>query len=220
MTADILNQLVRDGGWDWIHLFDNGSRPESIEQIRESVTVDLAEANIELLRRPNAGIYEMWNEGWSAACSDVEGPVNVAILNNDIVIPEVGFLDTLRHALRCEPDIWAVYPDYRMDVRKHPQGRLPIILTPTRGTYQHGGMCGWAFMIRGEAPLPRIDERFEWWYGDDDLVRNITARGKKVCRVNGLPLNHRNEATANNGENEWTHGAKSRDTKRFKEKWG
>jgi hypothetical protein len=127
----------------------------------------------------------------------------------------------LRHALRSNDSIWAVYPDYRVDATTTElPSVIPLDLTPTKGTYQHGGMCGWAFMLRGEAPIPPVDEQFEWWYGDDDLVRNITTRGKKVCRVNGLGLNHVNEATANNGDNEWTHGAKSRDSKRFKEKWG
>ena len=218
MTANLFNALYEDGDYDYILAFNNGSKPETIHALADCVNQD---DNLRIFNAVDQTIYHMWNRGWKMAVEETDGgPVNVAILNNDITIPP-GFLSLMRKALRSAANVWAVYPDYNLKV-KDGVNTNEFRLKPTQGTYQHGGMCGWAFMLRGEIVnygMPYVDERFEWWYGDDDIVRNITSRGKKVCRVSGLPLDHINEATANNGDNNWTHGAKSRDTQRFKEKW-
>ena len=214
MTSDLLISLREQGNYEAILLFDNGSGQEALDHLAPLL---LEDPKLRMFHRPEARIYEMWNEGWSTALGEYP-VVNVAILNNDIAIP-AGFLQTLANVLRSSPDIWAVYPDYDRSVA---DGTHALGVRDTRGTYQHGGMCGWAFMLRGEAAnegLPYIDTQFEWWYGDDDLVRNVAQLGKRVCRVTGLPLDHIGEKTARNGENEWTHEAKGRDTTRFHQKW-
>lgn len=213
LTSSILEQLCEQDEYQEILLFDNGSREESLDEI----DVFLGGRDITLLSRPDAGIYQMWNEGRAIARERAGGEAhNVLVLNNDITIPPA-FIRTLVVYLRSDPDTWIVYPDYS---RRIAEGVAPdLSMRPTQGTYQHGGMSGWAFMLKGEVPLENVDEQFEWWYGDDDLVRQATSKGKMVCRVVGLPLDHINEATANNGDNAWTHGAKDRDTQRFRAKW-
>lgn len=215
MTSSIFRQLREQGEYDYILAYDNGSSDETIKALHDDVRKD---RNLRIFSRPDSGIYQMWNEGWRQAVVEAGGPVNIAFLNNDITIPP-RFLSTLAHHLRANENTWAVYPDYRCRIEHGVADELTTVAT--HGTYQHGGMCGWAFMLQGEAinnGLQQVDEEFEWWYGDDDLVGKIVKNGKEVRRIVGFPLDHINEATANNGQNSWTHGAKGRDTERWRQK--
>jgi len=216
LTANVLNDLHRQGDVERVYAINNGSSKESIDFLLDEIEEGVAFKELQIPTLPDAGIYEMWNYGWRMAQEAAKGPCNIAFLNNDIIIPPQ-FLTTLAKHLREDDDCWVTYPDY--DASWGDFDASILYSKATKGTYQHGGMSGWAFMLKGEAPIPYVDEQFEWWYGDDDIVRNVTAQGKKVCRVVGLPLKHINEATARNGENEWTHQAKNRDTARFKKKW-
>lgn len=49
-------------------------------------------------------------------------------------------------------------------------------------------MIGYAFVVDGQANL-RADERFRWWYGDDDLEWQARAAGGTV-RVGGVTVEH------------------------------
>jgi GT2 family glycosyltransferase len=83
-------------------------------------------------------------------------------------------------------------------------------------------MCGWAFMIKGEAHtlggLPLIDDGFRWWCGDDDLAFQIQRLGYKIGRVNGLPVDHLGEASI--PRHSELHRIKWEDMVRFKAKYG
>lgn len=210
-TEHLLDQLTHEDH-ERLWIFDNGSTDRT-----PRLLADHPDPRIHVVDRPGAGIYAMWNEGWLAALNATAGgPVAVAVLNNDIdFLP--GTLAALRDALYAGQDRWVVYPDHR---RRCAQGRGDDgRVTATEGTYQHGGMCGWAFMLRGEAHtegLPLIDEGFAWWYGDDDLVAGVLAAGRLVCRVDGLPVDHVSEATA--VHHSWTDEAKVADARRWRAK--
>jgi hypothetical protein len=213
MTIALLCDLIEQGGYDQILLFDNGSSQGELDRVQEAAGWE----SIRIISRPDSRIYEMWNEGWRM-CEDMSPNqrFNLCILNNDIAIPD-NFLATMADKLRSKKSCWAVYPDYDLKYMTYAPEELK--LKETSGTYQHGGLCGWAFMLKGEAPIDHVDERFQWWYGDDDLVRKITAAGGKTCRIVGLPLRHVGEATASNGKNDWTHRAKREDEILYNELW-
>lgn len=213
LTTRLVRELLEQDEVDELLLYDNGS--SSVRFLDSFVKED---HRVRIFSRPRSSIYQMWNEGWKRAVEETHGqPVNVAILNNDISIPSK-FLSTLARWLRSSDTPWCVYPDYNLALWQSGAQRA----VRTVGTYKDGGMCGWAFMLKGETVhegMPYVDEGFEWWFGDDDIVRNIYQLGHEVWRIQGLPLDHHGEATASNGLNEWTHAAKERDVRRAAELW-
>lgn len=175
--------------------------------------------HIRIFHTPNMNIYEMWQHGWDAALALYpDCNINLAFLNDDIQVPSV-FLTALGRALR-NSDFWITYPDVNAPSSSgfELEG---LILDETFGSYRHGGMTGWAFMLRGEllreGKLPRLDTQYEWWYGDDDLAFTVDRWGGKQARVRGLLCEHESEATAS--LHPWTHEARERDEKRFNLKW-
>lgn len=193
LLGELLLELV-DQNIDQVFLFDN-STTQDAEDVLD--VFDYAPRNIEVIPALGERLYAMWNRGWELALRYSKGyPVNVAFLNDDIAIGS-HFIDTLGTWLRSDEKWWCVYPDYNALIF----GVTSETITATTGTFKDGGMCGWAFMIRGEllrAPLPAIDEHFVWWCGDDDLARQITMHGGLIGRVNGLGLRHVGSASARN----------------------
>lgn len=212
LLPPLVTELLVQYEFDQMAVFDNSPEGDAAQYL-------MIDRRLKVIPAAGKSIHEMWNEGWARAMA-LYKKVNIAFLNDDINVPDA-FLSTLAHALRADDSRWCVYPDYRVTAAaSDPTGTI----TPTKGTYQHGGMCGWAFMIRGEMILeegitPLFDVDFQWWYGDDDLVRRIDNAGGLVCRVDGLGIDHWGEATASATGNAWTHEAKTLDTKRFREKY-
>lgn len=222
MTSAFLNQLF----WAFpipmgtILLYDNGSRPEERAKVQRTLNGWFDGWIVEHFDAADKGIYEMWNDGWKYAEAHTAGDFNVLFLNNDITFDE-NLVMALAHALRNEPTAGIVYPNYDMSAKDGWDGKYQ--LRETRGTYKDGGMCGWCFMVRGEElrnGVPLIDEQFQWWYGDDLMELNFREAGWKVYRLEGLPVDHVNEATSRNGENEWTHFAKQEDMQYWQAKYG
>jgi len=171
---------------------------------------------------PGVPFHRMWNHAWAHAkvWSTVTGrqPVNLVLLNDDVRIPH-HFVLRLCEALRSRDDCWCAYPDYRLALAS--DGCCPAQLVPTKGTYKDGGLWGCAFALRGELmnnPLPPFDEQFEIWCGDDDLVKQIELAGKKVCRVEGLALEH--VASTTFGQHPELGGKGWADVERFRAKYG
>lgn len=223
LTRALVRSLVQDSEFVRLAIFDNGTTAPTGRRWLEAVEHGRFGAGVEVVRRPRATIYQIWNEAWRDALVAARAgtPVELAILNNDIDVPP-GFLGHLARALRAAPDdVWITYPDWRLDPC---EGAQPRGLTPTRGTWRAGGMSGFAFMLKPEkhdsAGWPFIDERFEWLCGDGDLVRQMELRGGTAARVEGLGLRHRRRATSSNGRNAWTLAAGQRDLARSREKYG
>lgn len=206
-TESIVEQLKYMDGWDHCWIFDNGSGPDTQEYLSR---LHYKFPRFTAVPARYKTIYEMWDWGFTTArLSD-----HVFFLNNDVTL----YPDTiyqLNKALESSDDIWLAYPDYNADT--------PMLHTcnyrTTKGTYRHGGMSGYCFMIKTKKITwkPLIDLDFKWWCGDDDLAFNIEEHGGRQVRVIGLPIEHVNEGTARHHDLGAQKGA---DLKRCIEKWG
>ena len=191
MTERLLSQL---DDADEVFVFDNGSR----QPFPGSVL------------RPDSTVYALWNEGLRAARTAVAGaPHNVAVLNNDLEVPP-GFLTDLARGLRHTDDTWIAYPNW--EALAIPAG---VAQPVTLAAKQH--LSGWAFMLRGEAGLA-FDERFEWWYGDDDIQRQVEAAGRRVVCVGGVTCRHL-EAGQSTAASPELRAKADADRQRFIRKW-
>lgn len=205
LTKAITTQLQKEGGWDRCWVIDNGSKDNTARYLEKLATRD---PRFTRIYRPTDTIHQLWDEGFRHARGD--GAELVGFLNNDIELAP-GTLVRLAQPFEELPLIGVTYPDYDQpwDVGVNdPADRSDLTdrhghLTRrfTSGTYRHGGMCGYAFMVRGEAvdwvpALPLIDPQFAFWYGDDDLAFNLEKRGWKQVRVVGLPIRHVGGATS------------------------
>lgn len=198
MTANLIEQLE---GYADIFVFDNDSDvppPDEWNAIPAKYET----------------ISQMWNDGLhraeEAAKAAGHDEWNVAILNNDLEVPP-GFLRTLANGLRLRDDFWIAYPNWHgADI---PEGNA-VITSSNEGTGRT--LSGWAFIVRGETGL-RVDERFEWWYGDDDLQLQVESQGKQVVCV-GVTCKHLEPNKSSQTPEKQAIIAKDRE--RFLEKWG
>jgi hypothetical protein len=220
MTANVTKMCAADPAVKAILLCDNGSSEDSIDKLVE-LTSEIECTKI-ILDCSNLNIYEMWNVGWQTA-SLLNGNLsfNIAFLNNDIEFLD-GTLSALSDLINSDDGIWVAYPDYN---KSNAGGVIPDAgFAFTEGTYRHGGMSGWIFVVRGSIMgmegFDMFDEQFEWWCGDDDFAFTVQKLGGCQARLLTHPSEHLVEATANNGSNEWTHEAKSRDMIKLQQKWG
>lgn len=226
LCAELTTELILQYEFDHMWVFDNSDAQDAADHL-------MLDQRLHVVPARGWGIYGMWNYGWKKALdetrgimSDTNAPLNLAILNDDIKVPD-GFLSLLARPLRLpeNDDVWCVYPDYNASLEDWDDYAewIPDQLNRTgNATFRKGGMCGWAFMLKGEKhftdDLPFVDEQFEWWCGDDDLAQQIVKCGGEIARVDGLPLDHVSEATARLHPE--LHAAKSRDIERFRSKYG
>lgn len=205
MTASLVHQLH---GATMLHLFDNGSE--------EDITPLLQGApSYTIYRRPGATLTQMWNMAWDAVLDAEAGPADLAILNNDITVSP-GFLGELSRALRSDDRWWVVGPDTRPSPAGAPTGH-----TQSVQGIGVGGMAGWAFMLRAEARrlgLKPVDEQFEWWYGDNDVIMSVRASGYEVGLVEGVVCAHQISATWR--DHPELHSQTMIDQQRYNAKWG
>lgn len=210
LTEAVLGDLCAEPEFDVLRVFDNASKSQASRLWLDQLEIP----NVEVLRRPDSSIYQMWNE----AMWELSAPgAHVAILNNDIRVPG-GFLGRLSEGLDVTPDeVVITYPDWQAK-----SARLTGNVIPTQGTRNLGGMCGYAFMVDVDpcrsAGVPRIDESFEWLCGDGDFIQQIQARNLTAAKVEGLEIRHIGSATSK--VNRWTREAIKRDRSRRSVKYG
>lgn len=169
----------------------------------------------ELFPRPNVvtahgmNLYRMWDSAVRGASTPY-----VAVLNDDLAMLP-GTVSALADVLDAEPDVALVSPDYRRRIADgvDPNG---AVRTRTHGTFADGGVCGWCFVVRRDV-WPGIHPDFEWWCGDDDLVKRLEVAGHGIVRLDGWPIDHVGEASAS--KSEWTHPARQRDLDRYARIW-
>jgi GT2 family glycosyltransferase len=186
LTQSLCEQLKEQSGWDVCWIFNNGSIDGTADYLYDLWKED---KRFQYVEAPEYGIYEMWDRGFWLACKFQAD--HVAILNNDIVLFPNTF-NSLNNAMAYNKDAWIVYPDYNATIPG------PINYRVTKGTYRHGGMSGFCFMLRAEKIDwdPLVDPEFIWYGGDDDIAFNVEERGGQQVRVTGLPLTHLHEGTA------------------------
>jgi GT2 family glycosyltransferase len=167
-TLPLMKQIVEQGGYDKVFIFDNASGTD------DAVPEEAAHSGLCVEVIPAAGktIHEMWNMGIRQSLATSQR-CNIVVLNNDLILGD-DFLNQLTKGLRSHPSLASVSANY--DNRKMVelvQAVKGIAAGREDGT---GGWAGFAFAVRGEiftAGCPMFDEQFELWYGDNDFLLNL-----------------------------------------------
>lgn len=117
--------------------------------------------------RGQVNIQRWWNRGIDYA--EAMGATHVAVLNDDVRLAP-GSLARMMRAL-ADADATLAWAD-------------------------SGRMTGWAWLLRLDRGV-RPDERFRWWYGDNDLHDRATVNGGVAYTPDsGVEHVHPNEATS------------------------
>ncbi len=178
----LLHTFIATKDISYIYILDNGHPLENRQRLNAWQSWC---PRIQVIDMEGESIYRMWNFGWRTA--KVVGVDNVFILNDDAYILP-GTHNILDKILHSNPAYGAVCPDY---LRATSEGFGEIAPIEVQGTYGQGGLAGFAFMLRANLEnVPYIDENLQWWYGDDDLVKNIEGANYKLVRVAGVPVDH------------------------------
>lgn len=200
-TRPLLEHLrSEDGGVDRVIVLDNGSPKEDWDALRGYAEWANGEDDRLMpwltVREETAGIYALWNQGFRDAAIMTRvppGPFDVAVLNNDIRL-HPGSLTRLQEALRKSEDLWVVSPDPMVPFDR---GLGQTRLQRVSGTYRHGGMAGFCFVMKGEVwddsarwGLGPFDEEYLWWYGDDDFAFRVETMGGRIAKDAGVPIHH------------------------------
>lgn len=155
---------------------------------------------------PERALYPSWNTAIRRARR--EG-VKLAILNDDIALPfEKPIFKALKIWQGCGADVAVLGFDHTDTVKSG--------IHLCRGSYRHHGVPGFAFMVDPEK-VREVDERFQWWGGDDDLFFQAEADGHKLGRCY-VRVQHSAESTAS--KRPWTHEVRGEDRALMQEKWG
>jgi GT2 family glycosyltransferase len=124
-------------------------------------------------------IYQEWNEAMDAAV--IHGRSLLLVLNDDVILTA--------DSVRTIVDLMTADPAWTIVGFDHLHTDGPSRITATSGTFRDGGVPGFAFAVRPDR-CPRVDERFRWWGGDDDLVWTAEAAGQQVGRAVGAAVDH------------------------------
>lgn len=132
------------------------------------------------LSRPDwRGIYRQWNLGMGYGAL---ANVPTLVLNDDIVL-EPGAATKMVTWLNGTE--WAILGfDYLPQGYKQRTEAVAVF-----GTYRTCGVGGFAFGVNPRR-CARVDLRFRWWGGDDDLVQATLAKGERVGLLRGAVVAH------------------------------
>lgn len=153
------------------------------------------------------GIYQTWNFGLRLGAM-FDKPV--LILNDDIVLGTTAItamVDTLTEGE------WAILGfNY-----SHLPGSGPI---PMYGSFRHGGVGGFAFGCNPKL-CARVDRRFRWWGGDDDLFFSTERDGGKVGILLNAAVEHPQPSLTMNARPDLLpEGWQANDRDLLRAKWG
>lgn len=155
---------------------DNGSTPP-VQSWRSAVYVIRHEQY-----PPNLSL--LWNLGIDQAARVAADnglqAWNTLVVNDDIVAPD-HLVGTLSRAMRTYLAACA-YPD-QFTVGQQ------ILHTQPKPVPASTRICGYCFMLRGEAGI-RADEDFVWWFGDDAVDWVARLAGGSLL-VPGVKVEHR-----------------------------
>ena len=180
--------------------------PTAEDRLRDAELKD----RVTYVRSPEIGLYAAWNAGLDVAKAGEDGPSVAVVLNDDIIITPWA-IDALIEALDAHRTVAVVGADYEHHRLASPQLRY------VSGTYRAHGVPGFAFACR--ADVCRVDEQFEWWGGDDDLVFSARQAGWRCAVLMGAHVDHPVPETSAARFPE-LGAAKDRDRERLKAKWG
>lgn len=128
-------------------------------------------------------LYRIWNFGIRLARNRApEGrPYNIAVINDDAIVPP-GWVETVSGIMRT---VGAAAGCSGLELV------APIIHSKAEPVSLFTRMTGWAFILQGESGL-EANERYTWWFGDDDLDWRARQAGGMV-RIPGLRVENRFE---------------------------
>lgn len=151
--------------------------------------------------------YRSWNH--AIAVAREEGH-KLAILNDDIVLPK-------HQPITAALTVWDDHPDVAVLGFDHTeQVTVAEGLRYCSGSFRHGGIPGFAFMV-DPLRVEEVDPAYEIWYGDDDLFFTTQRNGHRLGRCY-LQVRHAASTTLN--RRAWVAAAAQRDRERWEAKWG
>jgi GT2 family glycosyltransferase len=206
----LVTRLLRDPEVEALLILDNGHRRPSAKNWFRAVDRD---PRVHVVDARGWSLHRMWN--WGREWATANGHGFYGAYNDDLVVP-ADLTSELAAALRRDPALWLVAPEWTRSLSSGVD--LTGEVRRVQGTQRHGGISGWCWLMRADAPVPPIDEQFEWWYGDCDLAEQIRLAGGELGIVEGLPVDHKAETTARH--HPWTRKAIVRDGARFEAKYG
>lgn len=198
--SSLIDTLVGDPSVSIINLYVN--EPDKVERVQEMGSGHGERIKVE--RVPQKSIYIAWNRAIRFAKPNEK----VAIFNDDIE-----FLGP--SPVSCALDHWFQNPQVAILGFDH-TGSVASGIQKCTGSYRHGGIPGFAFMVDPEK-VGLVDTRFQFWYGDDDLFFATEDAGHTLARCS-VPVKHEMSYTAS--RRGWVNDAIERDTIEFKKKWG
>jgi len=209
-TLRLAKQYLSDPAVNELFIYDNGHKETDVELLK---TIEEYEKGFYVDTR-GLSLHGQWNKALKYAADNT--PSNIVLSNDDIEISDL-LVTKLSHHLRSNENIWIAYPANKNQFT----GKSDVSMT--RGTKADGGMDGCCFMVKADAfheGLPFIDERFIYWGGDDDLVKNVESLQKLQARVNEVYVVHEESSTSTSPGFEWMQEAVANDRILMKEKWG
>lgn len=207
LLTDLVEVLANESYISKILLIDNSESGlcayERVAHLSEEVW-----KKIMLIKNYPETIYEGWNRGITMGSQLGQ---NIAILNDDIIL-QPGSLAIAEMALDVEK--YTLMGLNYFEPKKRPVYGLPV--KPVHGTFRTGGFGGFAFIV--SPSCPKVDSRFKWWYGDDDLAERIKAQGGRMGVCMGAPVDHPVASTTGH-QHAWTGVAAGEDTIIFRQLW-
>lgn len=192
---DLLAKLLHDPGVTRLLVVDDSEEGLGIDQTLRTVQErHLPSLKLEVRAAAERGIYRTWNvamEMARAAHADF-----VCALNDDLEIDAYPPLIARMAEAMTTHSLHLASPHYGGDV--HSPGAEVHLFDGSRspGTWRNDGIAGFAWMARA-AVAARVDERFGWWGGDDDLVNTMHAEGYRIGQVQSVAVRHHPSTTAN-----------------------
>lgn len=166
LTRGVVSDLMCQGGWTDLLIFDNGSTDPAMRSWLEEQDVGT------VFPMPGEGITAMWTAGMAEATRRHGGLADLIFLNNDLRLgPQ--FCQRLIGGLRSAPGLMVASGNY--------DGRQGGRVTPAEGICAGrydgtGGLAGFAFAVRAEwAARYRFPEGCRWFYGDTDLALTVDS---------------------------------------------
>jgi len=165
---------------------------------KSSVTT-VADQGINISKWWNVGLQWVHDYDWQ------QGKYDVAILNDDTIVPE-GWFDAVAGQMRDKRAVGASSGS--------PIG-MPVLHSRSGPRPLDQRMQGFAFIVAGETGI-RADEQFAWYCGDDDLEWRLSASGGVVV-IPGFPVQHLHPNAQVTPE---IHELIAKDMQSFVDKWG
>ena len=214
LLVDLLHVLLCEEGVSKIYLYDNSVEAVTgysplMDLLKDSAVIRDAVKFKDIIVEFNhpETIYGSWNRGILEARRSDQ---NVAILNDDIIL-KPGSLTAAESVMTTDMGLIGLnYFDPEAEVSKNAGVREVV------GTYRTTGFGGFAFILPPDSPF--VDERFQWWYGDDDLAERVKQKGGRLVVALGAPVFHPSPSTTGN-QHPWTMRAAGEDTVLFRELW-